>query len=80
MTGLRWADGSGGTFAAAGHPTTLLTFRPGGPLAPTVSPAVARITLQPFDTGLDWLAPGLSARAAGLQPDVILCMGRMANC
>ena len=67
-------------FAAAGHATTLLTFRPGGALTATVSPAVARITLQPFDLSLDWFAPGLFARAALLQPDVILCMGRMANC
>ena len=67
-------------FAAAGHPTTLLTFRPAGPLAATVVPAVARIILQPVDTGLDWFAPGLPAAAAALQPEVILCMGRMANC
>jgi glycosyltransferase involved in cell wall biosynthesis len=67
-------------FAAAAHPTTLLTFRPGGPLAATVSPAVARIVLQRFDTGLDWFAPGLSPRAAALRADVVLCMGRMANC
>jgi len=67
-------------FAAAGHATTLLTFRPGGPLAPTVSPAVARVTLQPFDLGLDWFAPGLSTRADRLAPDLVLCMGRMANC
>lgn len=67
-------------FAAAAHPTTLLTFRPGGPLAATVSPAVARIVLQRFDTGLDWFAPGLSPSAAALRADVVLCMGRMANC
>jgi glycosyltransferase involved in cell wall biosynthesis len=67
-------------FAAAGHPTTLLTFRPGGTLAGTVSPAVARAVLQPLDLGLDWLAPGLVAAARRLAPDVIVCMGRMANC
>lgn len=67
-------------FAADGHPTTLLTFRPGGPLAATVTPAVARMILQPVDTGLDWFAPGLPAAASTLRPDVILCMGRMANC
>jgi glycosyltransferase involved in cell wall biosynthesis len=67
--------------AAAGHTVTLLTFRPGGKLDATVDRArVARIVLQPFDTGLDWFSPGLAGRVARLQPDVILCMGRMANC
>lgn len=67
--------------ADAGHAVTLLTFRPGGKLDATVDRArVARIVLQPFDTGLDWFAPGLTRRATRLQPDVILCMGRMGNC
>lgn len=69
-----------GAFAAAGHDTTLLTFRPGGALAATVSPAVTHRVLQPFDTRLDWFAPGLTSTAAVIAPDVILCMGRMANC
>ena len=67
-------------FAAAGHPTTLLTFRPGGALASTVAPPVSRHVLQPFDTRLDWFAPGLYRAIAAGAPDVILCMGRMANC
>ena len=67
-------------FAAAGHATTLLTFRPGGPLASTVAPAVTRVALQPFDLGLDWFVPGLTRAAATVAPDAILCMGRMANC
>ncbi len=67
-------------FAAAGHTTTLLTFRPGGALEATVAGPVTRAPLQPFDFGLDWFAPGLFGFAARLQPDVILCMGRMANC
>jgi glycosyltransferase involved in cell wall biosynthesis len=58
----------------------LVTFRPGGALANTVSPAVARHTLQTFDTHLDWLAPGLLRTIGKLAPDVVLCMGRMANC
>ncbi|HWA07962.1 MAG TPA: glycosyltransferase [Opitutaceae bacterium] len=69
-----------GAFAAAGHATTLLTFRPGGALAATVDAAVSRRALQPFDTGLDWFAPGLRRAVAGLRPAVVLCMGRMANC
>lgn len=67
-------------FAAAGHAVTLLTFRPGGALAGSVAPAVSRLVLQPFDTRLDWFAPGLDRTLETLRPDVILCMGRMANC
>ncbi|MBS0661883.1 MAG: glycosyltransferase [Verrucomicrobia bacterium] len=66
--------------AAAGHESTLLTLRPGGALAGTVDPRVRRAVLQPFDTGLDWFAPGLHRAARQAAPDVILCMGRMANC
>ena len=67
-------------FAAAGHRTTLLTFRPGGALAVAKAAGVERRALQPFDTGLDWFAPGLVRTARALAPDVLLCMGRMANC
>jgi len=69
-----------GGFANAGHDTTLLTFRPGGPLATTCHAAVHRRALQPFDTGLDWWAPGLVRTTRSIAPDVILTMGRMANC
>lgn len=67
-------------FAAAGHAVELLTFRPGGALADTVAKNVTRATLQPFDTGMDWFAPGIFGHAKRVQPDIILCMGRMANC
>lgn len=67
-------------FAAAGHVTTLLTFRPGGALAQTVGPNVQRITLQTHDRNLDWFAPGLIAAVRQVAPDIVLCMGRMANC
>ena len=67
-------------FAAAGHSTTLLAFRPGGPLRPTVAPAVRQIALQPFDLKLDWFAPGLFRGLEQIQPDIALCMGRLANC
>src|SRR5690606_9386556 len=67
-------------FQAAGHETTLVTFRPGGPLVPTIAPQVRHITLQPFDTGIDAWAPGLTRTARLLSPDIVLCMGRMANC
>jgi len=67
-------------FAALGHATALLTFRPGGDIAGTLDPAVTHRPLQPFDSGLDWFAPGLARAAARLAPDILLCMGRMANC
>ncbi len=66
-------------FIAAGHDTALLTFRPGGALAPTAAD-LPRIVLQPFDTHLDWFAPGLFKKVIQFAPDIILCMGRMANC
>lgn len=67
-------------FAQEGHPTALLTFRPGGALQHQTSPAVTRLTLQSRDTGWDWFAPGLVKTAKSWQPDIVLCMGRMANC
>ena len=67
-------------FSAGGHATTLLTFRPGGVLSRNLDRTVSRHVLQPFDTGLDFFAPGLIRRARQLAPDVVLCMGRMANC
>lgn len=67
-------------FAGAGHQVTLLTFRPGGPLATTISPAVAQRALQAFDTHLDWYAPGIHRHIEQSVPDIILLMGRMANC
>lgn len=82
-------------FAAAGHDMTLLTFRPGGVLAPSAAPtAQSQISadrqrhsahckfqsLQPFDTHLDWFAPRLIATLRRISPDIVLCMGRMANC
>ncbi|MBT5900916.1 MAG: glycosyltransferase family 4 protein [Opitutaceae bacterium] len=68
-------------FARAGHETTLVTFRPGGALQP--AQAIDRLkirSLQSRDTKLDWWAPGLIRRAKALAPDIVLCMGRMANC
>jgi len=66
-------------FTARGHATTLLTFRPGGPLEPPPGGA-ERAALQPEDFGLDWFAPGLGRAVARRSPDIVLAMGRMANC
>lgn len=67
-------------FAAAGHPVTLVTFRPGGRLEQTLTAGINRLSLQTFDTRLDWYAPGLRRTVELLDPDIVLCMGRMANC
>ena len=69
------------SFAAVGHETTFVTFRPGGALSPELTAAgVPHVSLQPVDLGLDWFAPGLCAKINAERPDVVLCMGRMANC
>jgi len=67
-------------FAGRGHEVTLLTFRPGGKLRDTLSAAVKQVSLQSRDYHLDWWAPGLVRAANQMAPEVILCMGRMANC
>jgi len=67
-------------FSAANHATTLLTFRPLGALHSTLAPAVRHLALQSFDLRLDWFAPGLFKAVETIVPDLILCMGRMANC
>lgn len=69
-----------GRFAAAGHPTTLITFRPGGALASEIPPSVRHRALQKRDLRLDWFAPGLGKLLAQEAPDLIFCMGRVANC
>ena len=66
--------------SAAGHATTLLTFRPQGALHRTLAPTVKHRALQSFDMRLDWFAPGLFNAVEAITPDFILCMGRMANC
>jgi glycosyltransferase involved in cell wall biosynthesis len=66
-------------FAGAGHRTTLLTFRPGGALSQNLR-SVDHRALQHPDLGLDWFAPGLGRTIRNQSPDIILAMGRMANC
>lgn len=66
-------------FAAAGHSAELITFRPGGVLAAEGRDIPMR-SLQSFDLGLDWFAPGLVGSVRRARPDIVLCMGRMANC
>jgi glycosyltransferase involved in cell wall biosynthesis len=65
-------------FAGLGHCARLVTFRPGGQLAGTAGSGVR--SLQPFDTGVDWFGPGLLRTVLGEGPDIVLCMGKTANC
>ncbi len=71
----------GAACAKLGHEVTLLTFRPRGALGDDAeNQPFAFKSLQPFDLHLDWFAPGLLRTAAASAPDLVLCMGRMANC
>lgn len=64
-----------------GSDTFLLTFRPGGRLeAEAADAGVPFDALQFTDTGLNFFAPRLVRAIRKFGPDVILCMGRMANC
>lgn len=64
----------------AGHQVRLLVFRPGGALDAVARAAgVDLVHLQPFDLGTDLLAPGLVSAVRRFSPEVVLCMGRVAN-
>ena len=64
-----------------GSETFLLTFRPGGRLESEVAKAgIPFDALQQKDTTLNFFAPGLFHAVREHRPDVVLCMGRMANC
>ena len=64
-----------------GHEVILLTNRPDGPLKDRLSGSKVRVEhLQSRDFGLNWYAPKLKKRLATLEPEVILLMGRNANC
>jgi glycosyltransferase involved in cell wall biosynthesis len=68
----------GREFIGLGHASRLVTFRPGGLLAGTVG--AEHRALQPFDTGIDWFGPGLLRTVLDAGPDIVLCMGKTANC
>ena len=68
-------------FCRSGHDVSLLTFRPGGRLADWVRrTGIPLRALQSFDFGLNFFAPGLFREIRRSNPDVVLSMGRMANC
>lgn len=63
----------------SGHIATILTFRPGGPLVKDIQANTPHISLQKKDTNLDFYAPGIFKTVTKLSPDIILCMGTIAN-
>jgi len=68
-------------FREMGHEAGILTFRPGGHLGKEENvKGLAIRTLQAFDSKVSLWAPGLRRTVQSLAPDVILCMGRTANC
>ncbi len=68
--------------AARDHQVDLVVFRSGGGLEKTLAPERAfrlhQLRQGPLKT--DWFAPGLRRKLARLRPDIVLPMGRMANC
>jgi glycosyltransferase involved in cell wall biosynthesis len=65
----------------AGHEVCLVIFRPGGSLwGDMLARGVPYKVLQGIDLKVDFLAPGLFEELERMAPDVILCMGRTANC
>ncbi|MEX0330297.1 MAG: glycosyltransferase [Puniceicoccaceae bacterium] len=69
------------TFGEKGHDAVILTFRPGGHLVDEQHLEGLRVeTLQGFDSKVSLWALGLMKRIRKIQPDIILCMGRTANC
>ncbi len=64
-------------FRTQGHAAAIQPFREGGALQAEASP----ICLPPLHRRpWDWYAPGLSRAVAAYAPEVVLPMGRMANC
>jgi glycosyltransferase involved in cell wall biosynthesis len=69
------------SFQKAGHEVILMTFRPRGHLATRDNLDGLQLeVLQGFDSKVSLWAPGLMRRIRRLDPTVILCMGRTANC
>ncbi|WP_309397801.1 glycosyltransferase family 4 protein [Cerasicoccus maritimus] len=65
-------------FKAAGHDAVVVTCRPGGPLSENLD--ARRVSLQPFDARCNIWTPGLTTTLRREEPDIILLMGKVANC
>lgn len=68
--------------AACGHDVSLVVFRRGGALEAeaTSDPSFALRHLRQGPLRADWFAPGLLRELRALRADVVIPMGRMANC
>ena len=70
-------------FRQSGHEVSLVTFRPGGRMSPGWAKkrqeGILCKSLQKFDSGLSFYAPGLRKEIARQSPHAVMCMGRMAN-
>jgi glycosyltransferase involved in cell wall biosynthesis len=65
----------------SGHDAHLILFRPGGSLWDDMTAKkIPHTVLQSFDSHICFLAPCLTETIEKLNPHVILCMGRTANC
>lgn len=70
-----------GQLLQAGHEAHLILFRPGGCLWNDMTEArIPHTVLQGFDSRISFFAPGLMETIERLNPDLVLCMGRTANC
>ncbi|WP_269540815.1 glycosyltransferase [Cerasicoccus fimbriatus] len=65
-------------FAAAGHDAVVVTCRPRGALAKNLN--ARHISLQPIDTHCNIWTPGLTTTLRAEAPEIILLMGKVANC
>ncbi|WP_309383504.1 glycosyltransferase [Cerasicoccus frondis] len=68
----------GNCFADAGHDSVVITCRPKGPLSQNLR--ARHIALQPIDTHCNIWTPGLTTTLRSEVPDIILLMGKVANC
>ena len=67
-------------FQKKGYNTFVMTFRPGGVLMPNIKKFnIRHLALQTFDTYIDWFAPKLIRKIQEKKPNIVLCMGRIAN-
>ena len=67
-------------FRKLGATPVLISIRPGGPLSGEAAQAgIEHRSVMRLDTRLDFFAPGLSRAVARAEPDVVICMGRVAN-
>ncbi len=71
----------GADLRQAGHDPVLLLFRPGGQLYGESQKCDFPVhVLQRCDSGVSLWAPGLKKAVGSIRPEIMICMGRTANC